>query len=216
MNKIQEDLLKLAQDKNLGKYTLREIASFIGETSPQKIKHHLQQLEKKNLIRIDKDKEVVEKIKPGLVSGLLKKAKLLAIPILGIATAGPAQIFAEENIEGYLRISDTMLKGNARNKLFVLRVSGPSMNRVDLDGKNIEDGDFVVINSEAKDPQNGDIVLSVIDGMANIKLFYRDKENNQIVLMSKSSHDFPPIYIHENDDYMINGKVVQVIKKPSI
>lgn len=42
--------------------------------------------------------------------------------------------------------------------------------------------------------------------------------NNQIALMSDSSQDYPPIYIHEEDisGYMINGDVVYVIKKPQV
>jgi len=215
LHKIQEDILKLAQEKNLSKFTLREIGSFIGVDSPQKIKHHLLQLEKKGFIRIDRARGLIEKSQQGWVKGLLKKAKLLSIPVLGTACAGPAQIFAEENIESYLRISDTLLKDKARNKLFALRVSGSSMNKAKLDDKTIEDGDYIIVNSEDTTPQNGEIVLSVIDGMANIKRFYRDPLNKQIVLMSESTKDFPPIHIHEDDDYIINGKVIQVIKKPS-
>ncbi|HZT34945.1 MAG TPA: hypothetical protein VFA15_03425, partial [Nitrososphaera sp.] len=59
-------------------------------------------------------------------------------------------------------------------------------------------------------------VLSVIDKMANIKRYHFDKENNQIVLMSESTQSFPPIHIHPDDDYSINGKVIKVIKKPKI
>ncbi len=55
--------------------------------------------------------------------------------------------------------------------------------------------------------------MSIIDGMANIKKFHRDKANKQIALVSDSTQRSPPIYIHEDDDFMINGKVVQVIKK---
>ncbi len=65
-----------------------------------------------------------------------------------------------------------------------------------------------------KNVKNGDIVLSIIDGMANIKKFFLDKEHGQAILMSESTKEFPPIYIHEDDDFMINGKVVQVIKTP--
>jgi len=206
MHKLQEKILKLAQEKNLGQYTLREIGVFIGERSPQKVKHHLQQLEKKGLIRIDKVKGLIEKSKQGWVEGLLKKAKLFVIPILGTASASPASIFAEENIEGYLKVSGTLIQRVSKTKLFALRVDGPSMNRIKINEKSIEDGDFVIINAEDKDPRDGDIVLSIIDSMANIKKFYRDKKNHQIVLMSESTYDFPPIYIHEDDDYLINGK----------
>lgn len=90
------------------------------------------------------------------------------------------------------------------------------MNRTEVHGRNIDDGDFLVINSRDTQPRDGDIVLSVIDGMANIKKFYKDTANKQIVLMSESTQDFPPICIDEHDDYFINGKVVQVIKKPKV
>lgn len=41
------------------------------------------------------------------------------------------------------------------------------------------------------------------------------EKDNQIILISESTKDYPPIYIHKNDfaKYMINGKVIQVIKK---
>jgi len=216
MHKIQEKLLRLAQEKNLGQMTLREMGALIGERSPQKIKHHLGQLEKRGLIRIDKIKGVIEKTEQGWVKGLLRRARLLAIPILGSANAGPAQLLAEPNIEGYLRISSTLINLYANHKLFALKVSGPSMNRAEIREKKIEDGDYVIIDNEDRDPKEGDIVLSVIDGMANIKRYHWDKENEQIVLTSESTQDFPPIHIHESDDFMINGKVVQVIKKPKL
>jgi len=218
MHEIQQKLLKLAKDKNLGQYTLREIGSFIGERSPQKVKHHLVQLEKKGLISINKMKGVIEKTQGGLIGGFLKNAKLLAIPILGSANAGPAQIFAETNIEGYLRVSNSLLEQrravSSRHQLFAIKVSGPSMNKAEINGKRIEDGDYVIIDGEDQSARNGDIVLSLIDGMANIKKYYIDKENNQILLMSDSTHDFPAIHIHENDDFAVNGKVIGVIKTP--
>ena len=52
MHYIQESILKLVDEHNLGVMTLREIGELIGEKYPQKIKHHLDQLEKKQLIYI--------------------------------------------------------------------------------------------------------------------------------------------------------------------
>ncbi len=216
MHKIQQELLRVAQEKNLGQYTLREIGSFIGETSPQKVKHHLLHLEKKGLLQIDKANGVIRKTKQEWDASLSGRTKLLTIPILGSVNAGPAQIFAEANIEGFLRISSTLLAPVAKNehRLFALKVVGPSMNRAKIDGKRIEDWDYVIVDVTDKNVKNGDVVLSIINGMANIKKFHLDHENNQVVLMSESTKEFPPIYIHEDDDFMINGKVVQVIKKP--
>ncbi len=216
MHKIQEQLLKLAREKNLGQFSLREIGSFIGEESPQKIKHHLGELEKKGLLRIDKVKGMIKKNEQEWQKGIMGMGKILSVPILGSVNAGPAQIFAETNVEGFLRISSTLLDRSIKgeHRFFALQVNGPSMNRAKINGKRIEDGDYVIIDLNEKHPRNGDIVLSIIDGMANIKKFFLDKENRQVVLMSESTKNFPPIYIHENDDFMINGKVVQVIKKP--
>jgi len=214
MHELQQRLLKLAQVKNLGQYTLRELGKMVGEDSAQKIKHHLNQLEKRGLIRVNKQTGIIEKTERGWVTSLLKGARLLAIPILGAANAGPANRLAEANIEGYLRVSSTLLGKVAKHRLFALKVDGPSMNRAEVDMKRIENGDYVIIDSEDRNAKEGDIVLSIIDGMSNIKRFHWDKKNKQIALVSDSTHDFPPIYMHEEDDFMINGKVVQVIKKP--
>jgi repressor LexA len=214
MHVLQKKILDLAGQMNLGELTLRGIGELINEKSAQKIKHHLSQLEKRGLIRVDRERRIIDKLQHGTLTTLLKGAQLLAIPIVGSANAGPATFFADENIQGYLRISSTFLGGNNRKrKLFALRVIGPSMNRAIIDGKRIEDGDFVIIDPAMRSPRNGDIVLSIIDGMANIKRFHRDTKNEQIVLTSDSRHDFPPIHIHATDEFMINGKVIHVIKK---
>ena len=47
MHKIQEEILKLIRTKNINGLTLREIGDLIGEKFPQKIKHHIDQLQKK-------------------------------------------------------------------------------------------------------------------------------------------------------------------------
>ena len=90
------------------------------------------------------------------------------------------------------------------------------MNKATINGNTIEDGDYLIIDSTDTTPRSGDIILSVIDDMANIKKYIWDEINNQIVLASQSTKDIPPIYIHEDDSFMINGKVIQVVKKPKI
>ncbi len=157
---------------------------------------------------------MIEKSEGGWVESVLKNAKLLTIPILGAANAGPAQVFAEANIEGYLRVSSTLLQYPANHRLFALKVDGPSMNKAVVNGKRIEDGDYIIVDSEDQFAVDGDVVLSVIDGLANVKKYYVDEENNQILLMSDSTQDFPAIHIHRDDNFMINGKVVGVVKKP--
>jgi SOS-response transcriptional repressor LexA len=83
---------------------------------------------------------------------------------------------------------------------------------------SIEEGDFAIIDPDNRSPDPGDYVLSVINGCANIKRFYIDKEHGQLLLLSESSENQPPIRLHEDDnlEFFINGKVVTVIKQPPI
>jgi repressor LexA len=210
MHKLQEEILKAVDNKNLIGVTLREIGDIIGEKFPQKVKHHINQLEKKGLIKYDKANKSLSRVKHGKI----QNSDLQSVPIVGTANCGPATIFANENIEGYLKISKNIL--SKCSNIFAIKAQGLSMNNAKVDGKTIEDGDFLIVDSDYRNPKNGDIILSVIDDMANIKKYIWDDINNQIALMSESTQDIPPIYIHEDDNFMINGKVVQVIKKPKI
>jgi len=136
----------------------------------------------------------------------------IRIPILGAVNAGPATIFAEENVEGYLKVSRSLL--NKQDGIFALRVEGDSMNKAMIDKKNIEEGDFVLIDSQYKNPKNGDLVLSVLDGCANIKKFEKNPRTNQVRLLSESTNPkHKPIYISSEDNFMVNGKIVSIIKK---
>jgi len=187
MHQIQESLLNLIKRENVGSLTLREIGSKIQEKFPQKIKHHLDQLEKKGFIRQDRGKNIVEYIDHAKA----KLSNLISVPIMGTANCGPATIFATENIENYLKISPTLLKRH--KNIFAIKAQGLSMNKATVEGKRIEDGDYLIIDSDDNYPQNGDIILSVIDNMANVKRYVWDDENEQIVLVSDSTSDIPPI-----------------------
>lgn len=182
----------------------------VGEKFPQKIKHHLTQLEKKGFIKIAKTTGTIERTTPGKIAS----TSLLSIPILGTADCGPATFYADTNFEGYLKISSALLQ--KKKDVFALRANGLSMNRASVGNKNIEDGDYLIVEPSDKTPENGDIVVSVFDNMANVKKFHWDKENSRIVLLSESTKDFPPIFIHEDDDFQVTGYVTQVVKKPNL
>jgi repressor LexA len=87
------------------------------------------------------------------------------------------------------------------------------MNRAEVNGKQIDDGDYVIVDGENKTARNGDIVVAIIDNKATIKRIIFDKTNDQIVLRADSSFDYDPIYLHTDDDFTLSGKVVGVIKK---
>ena len=210
-HQIQEKLLKIATTNDLGKLSLRKIGRLVGEKeSPQKIKHHLLQLEKNGLLNINRSDRIIVKTGPGLI----RNSRLISVPILGSANCGPATIYAEQNIEGYLRVSGKIL--SRKKDVFAIQASGYSMNKANVNGECIEDGDYVVVDPKYNLIKNGDYVLSIIDGVANIKRFFKDTSNKRIILLSESSASYSPIFIHfdDIDRYLVNGKIIQVIKKP--
>ena len=221
MHIIQQKLLELSKKENLTKLSLREMAKRIGMSneSPQKIKHHVLQLQKKGFITLDRIKGTMERTigKPGWAKGLLKKtSQLFSIPIVGTANCGPATIFAEQNFQGFLRVSSNLIERSKPIGLYAIKADGSSMNRAEVQGKRIEDGDFVIVDSRDVSVKTGNVVLAIIDDKATIKKFIDDKENGQIVLKADSSFDYEPIYLHSDDEFFINGKVVNVIKKPKM
>jgi repressor LexA len=217
LHPIQEKLLRLAQNRSISSLSLREIGELVGDRSAQKIKHHLGQLEKRGLLKIDRVNGTIEKAKDGWIDGFLQNGRrLLQIPIVGVANCGPAEVLANENVVGYLRVSNSIVKRQSNTGLFAVRADGFSMNQARVNDKTINDGDYLIIDNSDCTPNEGEVILSVIDGSANIKRFHKDKENNQVVLSSDSTQDFAPIYIHPDDDFFVNGKVVDVIKRPSL
>ncbi len=200
--------MELSQRYDLSQMSLREIGRLIGEEHPQKVKFHLKKI---GLTETKKKKDSKINI------SLAESKRILSIPILGLANCGTATALAESRLEGILPISRKLIPlGHRDRELFAVKAVGTSMNKADLNGKNIEEGDFVIVDSEDKNVKNGEYVLSVIGGFANIKRFVEDRENNQIVLESESTNFFPPIHIHKDDmdEYFLNGKAIDVIKAP--
>ncbi len=205
MHKIQEKLLNTIERKNISGMTLREVGSLLGEKSAQKIKHHLTQLSNKGFIVYNPTKREIRKAQE------VSREGFVSLPIVGTANCGPATIFADENITGFLKVSKKLVPRGG--KLFILRAEGDSMNQANINGKNIEDGDFVIVDSEQKSPESDHYVVSIVDEVANIKKFMPDRKNKRITLQSESSKEYLPIFIHEDDKYEVSGRVVSVIKK---
>jgi len=219
MHTIQQKLLELSKEKNLAQMSLREMADAIGmpDESPQKIKHHIEQLEKKGFITIDRvTGEMVRSLaEPTMAKSVLETTTpVFSIPILGTANCGPATLYAEQNFQGFLKVSSKLV-GRARpTGLYAVKADGNSMNRADLNGKKIEDGDYIIVDCMDKNVDSNDIVLVIVDGKATVKRLINDTDNEQVVLMADSSYSYDPVYLHASDDFSVSGKVVGLIKKP--
>ncbi|HPL92774.1 MAG TPA: S24 family peptidase [bacterium] len=207
MHQVQQKILNFADKINLKRDGLRQIGRLIDEPHPFKISYHLNKLEKEGFIKIDKENGTIKKLKNnGTPKGLF-----LAIPVLGSANCGDANIIAKEHLEGYIKVSKKIVE--ASGDLIAIKASGNSMNKAAINKQNIEDGDYVIVNTN-KQPQQNDYVLAIIDNCANIKKLSLDSKNKIISLVSESTENHPIIFIHETDKFLINGVVQYVIKKP--
>ena len=164
---------------------------------------YLNELEEKGYIeRTSEDRGI--KLK-----GVTREA-FLDVPVFGMANAGAATMFADQYIEGYLKVSKRIVRDS--RSVFAIQVSGTSMNKARVNGKTIQNGDFILVDSVWKHYNNGDKVLVVIDGLATVKT-YRTVDGKNIVLLPESSDKkHQPIFLTEDDDFVINGKVIDVLK----
>ncbi len=209
MHWIQEKILELSKTQDVLSIGIRPLGRLIEVDKPQIVKHHLVQLQNKGLLK-PKSREDIQQF---LHHSATIQPSFVQIPVVGAANCGPATILAEENLEKYVMISQSLLK--KRGNIFALVAKGNSMNKALINGTTpIEDNDYVLIDSDQRVPNPGDYVLSIIEGSANIKKFTYTSDGH-IALVSESTEKFAPIYISEDDQFMINGKVVQVIKAAS-
>lgn len=219
LSEVQAKILELSKTNDLRLMSLREIGRMIGVEHPQVVKYHLMRLVKVDLISWKPLEDVNHKLSDFIRKTHSIKVNLVSVPIVGSANAGPATIFAEEANEGCLSLSERLLERT--KNIFAVRVVGNSMNMSSTKGGSLDNGDYAIVDYQDQIPKKGDYVLSIINGMANIKKFNLD-DNENVVLLSESEqqNNYPPIYIHKEafgeNGYMINGKVIQVIKKPNL
>lgn len=176
-------------EKNGYSPSVRDIRSALGIKSTATVHGYLERLEKKGYIRKESGKS-----RTLTVDGTSPATR--KVPIIGKITAG-LPILAVENFEGYVDFSETKYKSD---ELFALRVSGTSMIEA-----GILDGDIVIV-SNRRYAENGDIIVALIDDAATVKTYY--KENGHFRLQPENSTMEPII----TKDLTVLGKVVASIR----
>ena len=176
----------------------------VKEKSLKGVAQVIEALEKKDLVKRDVLRKIYLVENENFPTGL---EGALRIPVYGLVSAGDALAFAEDNIDGYLQISESLLAPDKKAKLFAVKTLGDSM-----DKDEINDGDYVIF--EKKDTSydyDGKIVVAIVNGMATIKHF-RKLGNGVIGLFPNSTNSFhQPIYIHELDSFMVAGVFKKVL-----
>ena len=185
--------------------TVREIGSAVGLASPSTVHAHLAKLERAGYLRRDPTKpRALELI--GRDRGVPRRAhdggEVRVLPLVGqIAAGGP--LLAEENVEDYLAVPDSLSRGGEE---FLLRVKGESM----IDA-GILPGDFLVVHRQAT-AENGDIVVALVGGddtadEATVKRFFRESGR---VRLQPENDAFEPLY---PERVQILGKVIGVFRQ---
>lgn len=163
----------------------------------------LEALEKKDLLKRDKNKKIylVEN------ENYANLNNIFSIPVYGLASCGEALAYAEDNVDGFLRISRALFRENDEALLFAVKALGDSMNK---DG--INDGDYVIFEKyDNQEDLEGKIVVAVVNGMATIKRYKRVSEEI-IGLFPKSTNSIhQPIFIHNSDSFIFAGVFRKVL-----
>lgn len=182
--------------------TIEELKNLLHQKSKRGVTQYLEVLEKKWFISRGDGYRGIR-----LGNGLWMQMTL-NIPILGYANAGTPLAIAQENDYGTLPISKNIISGDGKN-YFVLRVSGTSMNKYEINGKTLDNGSYVLIKKDENNLNEKDAFLFLVDGGATLKRY--KKNAGQIYLIPESNEDHhTPIILSEYDDVKPNGKVVDV------
>ncbi|HRY22616.1 MAG TPA: transcriptional repressor LexA, partial [Candidatus Dojkabacteria bacterium] len=188
--------------------SLGELQEFLGISTKRGVVNHLIALEKKGyIIRtgnprgihiVDNDEEIVYDY-------------LIGVAILGYANAGTPLVSAEEENLGYIKVDPKLV--NKKDNLFALIVKGDSMDLAKVEGKNIEDGNYLIVQKDTE-IKDGDVVVAIIDNSATVKRF--KKGNGMITLYPESTNPLnQPIFLDKDTDVMFNGKVIKVLENPT-
>ncbi|MBP2031812.1 repressor LexA [Clostridium algifaecis] len=174
--------------------SVREICAAVGLKSTSTVHMHLENLEKKGLIKRDQAKPRTI----GIVDELPNKKEMINVPIIGNIAAG-TPILAVENIEDTFPLPIDYIKSS--NQLFILRVHGESM--VDV---GVLDGDFAIIE-KTNSAENGELVAALIENEATLKRFFKEKGH---IRLQPENKTMKPIIV---PNCTIIGKLVGIYRQ---
>ncbi len=209
----QDRVLRVIRDfylENGKSPSLTELQGMLSITTKRGVVSHLEALEKKGfIIRTSEPRgiQIIEESDSDMIYEYL-----VGIPILGYANAGTPLVIAEEQNLGVLQLDRSLI--GKKEGLFSLIVKGDSMNLRDIDGKNIEEGHYLIVQKDSE-IEDGDVVLAIVDGSATVKNIKR--EEDMVILYPQSSNPIhKPIYLDINSNSIINGKVIKVLDNPNV
>ena len=152
--------------------SVREIGEAVGLSSSSTVHNHLNQLERRGLIKRDPSKSRTVQLVSD-ISVAEERRNAVSVPIVGNVAAG-SPILAEQNIEDHVLLSADI----AKEGFFLLRVRGDSMINA-----GILNDDLVLVRPQ-HEASNGSIVVALVDGDATVKRF--EKADGHVKLIAEN------------------------------
>lgn len=171
--------------------SVREVRDEFDFKSTATVREHLDALIDAGLLHHEPGKDRGYRIPGAFVPGM--------IPLLGRVHAG-GLTEAVEFADGYVAVD-----ANVAASSFALSVVGESMS-----GREIHDGDIVIVRSD--EPVNqGDVVVALVGDEATVKTF--SKRNNRIVLKAENPEYEDIVPDPQGAEFKILGRVVEVRRR---
>lgn len=208
---LQANILRLAQTRDLSDMTYREMAQVLSVKHPYSVQQAVNTLISKGLLMKNKNTGTVLP-----AGGNNSRTPLLSIPVLGRVSCGPATELAEDYPSNFISVSPSVARIRKPELTFALVATGDSMSAAHINGKSVDDGDYVIVEKRPwNEAVSGDYVVSRFNDMNNLKKLSIDREHGRVILLSESIEDQPPIIIaaEDIDYYAIEGVAVDVVKR---
>mgnify|MGYP001557773255 CR=1 FL=1 len=174
--------------------TLEQLRSHLRYTRISSVQRHTEALKQKGYLKNSRNLS-------------LPSSQMTAqLPLVG-NVAGGQPLLAYENIEAYVPYEKSKIPGNT-NDYFFLRVVGDSMNASNINGKAIEDGDYVLVRKQST-ANLGTRVVALIGDEATVKKLSRSGNFVTLEPESTNPHNKP---IHLVEDPIVQGVVIDVLK----
>lgn len=180
--------------------SLEEIRSHFGKKSLATVHKSLGQLETKGYIERNKHHgRSINLTELALEFFGLKPQN--SLPLLGLVKAGLGGIQNFDDARDYIEVPGSIVGDNR----YVMQVDGDSM----IDAF-INEGDYVVVEKIGADLPANQIVIAMLNDNAYVKRLIR-RSDGQVILRSEN-HDYDDIFVQQDDEFNVEGKVVQVIR----
>ncbi|MBQ3021075.1 MAG: transcriptional repressor LexA [Bacilli bacterium] len=178
--------------------SVREICKGMNLSSPATAHAHLNQLEKKGIIRKETGKfRTIELLVENEFAK--KDEELIKVPLLGkISCGNPIEAIEQPN--EFFDLPASLIP--SKETIFTLKCSGDSMINV-----GIFDGDYVIVQKQ-NIARNGDIVVALTeDNEVTLKTFYKEKDH---IRLQPENDTLDPIIL---PSVTILGKAIGLYRK---